>query len=278
MIELRNLTYRYPATECPALKDLSLSIEEGEFVSIVGANGAGKSTLCYALAGFIPHFYRGELTGGLQVAGHDLQSANPEQLAGEVGLVFQDPFNQISGARFTVREEIAFGLENLGVPRDQMPGRIASILELTGLEGLAERSPYKLSGGQQQRLALASVMVMAPRLLVLDEPTSQLDPAGTREVFEALRTWTEAGETTVVLAEHKLEWVAGFSDRVLVLADGRLLADGPPGSTLTSQAARQAAVGETRYTAAARLARDRGAATADGPLPVSLRQAVEFFR
>jgi energy-coupling factor transport system ATP-binding protein len=277
MIDIENLTYTYPVTSTPALRDLSLHVPAGQFCAVVGANGAGKSTLCYALAGLIPHFYQGKLGGSIEVAGHDIVQTPLSELAGEIGLVFQNPFNQITGARFTVREEVAFGLENLGVPRDEMMTRTGEALALVGLGDLADRSPYALSGGQQQRLAIASVIVMQPRVLVLDEPTSQLDPVGTREVFAALRALAETGETTVVLVEHKLEWAATFAGRVVALAEGRIVADGPPREVLTSPLMTEHGIGATRYTLAARRAQAEKLASGDRPLPVTLDEAVEFF-
>ncbi len=278
MVEIHEFTYRYPATGAPALDRVSLEVEEGSFVALIGPNGAGKSTLCYALTGFAPHFFGGDAEGRVVVAGHDLTQETPADLAGEVGLVFQDPFNQISGARFTVREELAFGLENLGVSRQEMDARIDRMLQQTGLAGLSERSPYGLSGGQQQRLALASVMIMEPRLLVLDEPTSQLDPAGTLDVFQALDALTEDRRTTVVIAEHKLEWIASFADRALLLEAGQVVDDGPPRQVLTGERALRAGLKETYYTRAARLGRDRGLVRPDRPLPVDLDAAVQYFQ
>ena len=142
-----------------------------------------------------------------------------------VGLAFQNPFNQISGAKYTVFEELAFGLENIGIPREEMKARVQDAMKLTGISDLADRSPYSLSGGQQQRVALTSILVMQPKVLVLDEPTSQMDPIGTREVFGVIRTMAERG-MTVILVEHKVEWIAQFADRVIALKDGQILLDG----------------------------------------------------
>jgi len=183
MITVQDLTYTYPGAAIPALDRLTITVPAGQVCAVIGANGAGKSTLCHALTGFIPHFFRGTLEGVLRVAGLSVPDTPLAELAGTAGLVFQNPFNQITGARFSVLEEVAFGLENLGIAREEILDRCRSALELTGLQDLADRSPFDLSGGQMQRLAIASMLAMHPRVLVLDEPTSQLDPAGTEAVF-----------------------------------------------------------------------------------------------
>jgi energy-coupling factor transporter ATP-binding protein EcfA2 len=278
MIRLSDVTYHYPRATEPALNGVTLDIPAGQFCAVIGANGAGKSTLCYTLAGFVPHFYRGNLTGRVEVAGIDVPAASLAALAGQVGLVFANPFNQITGARFTVREEIAFGLENLGVPPAEMETRIDQIMAFAGLSELADRSPFALSGGQQQRLAIASVLVMRPPVVVLDEPTSQLDPIGSKEVFAVLRDLAATDEATVVLAEQKLEWVAVFADRVIVLHEGCIVADGLPGDVLADDALRQYGLEPTRYTQAARAAAAAGLRPAGRELPVTLEEAVEYFR
>lgn len=278
MIRLHDATYFYPRATTPALDALSLEVPSGQFCAVIGANGAGKSTLCAALAGFVPHFYRGNLTGTVEVAGIDIAGSSLAELAGTVGLVFSNPFNQITGARFTVRDEVAFGLENMGVPLAEMEDRIDEILRFAGLLDLADRSPFALSGGQQQRLAIASVLVMRPKVVVLDEPTSQLDPIGSKEVFAVLHDLAATDESTVFLAEQKLEWVATFADRVIVLHEGRLVADGPPGDILASPDLERYGLMPTRYTQVARAAQSGGIHPADSDLPVTLDQAVEFFR
>lgn len=278
MIRLSNVTYSYPRGNSPALNELSFEVPAGQFCAVIGANGAGKTTLCAALAGFVPHFYRGNLTGRIEVAGIDVAESSLADLAGTVGLVFSNPFNQITGARFSVRDEIAFGLENMAVPVSEMEQRIEDIMRFAGLDGLADHSPFALSGGQQQRLAIASVLVMRPKIIVLDEPTSQLDPIGSREVFTVLHDLAATDDATVFLVEQKLEWVAVFADRVIVLHEGRLVADGPPDEILASPDLGQYGLEPTRYTRAARAAQAAGLRPVDTPLPVTLEQAVEFFR
>jgi len=275
IVNLQNVTYKYPLTDSSALQDITLQVNEGEFVAIVGPNGAGKSTLCYTLAGFVPHFFKGEITGTVEVAGHESSQSNLHEWVLNVGLAFQNPFNQISGAKYTVFEEIAFGLENTGVPREEMRQRVEDAMKLTGISDLGDRSPYSLSGGQQQRVALTSILVMQPKVLVLDEPTSQMDPIGTREVFGVIRTMAEKG-MTVILVEHKVEWIANFADRVIALHEGQILMEGSPQEVLTSELLRDKGFGISRYTSVARMARELGLWKKRN-LPVTLEEAVEGF-
>jgi energy-coupling factor transporter ATP-binding protein EcfA2 len=192
------------------------------------------------------------------------------------GIVLQNPLSQLSGVRYTVLEEVAFGLENLGVPPAQIAGRAANALEQVGLSGLEARSPHSLSGGQQQRLALASILALAPQVFVLDEPTSMLDPAGCREVFEAIAGLSRQG-AAVVIAEHRLEWIAEYATRVVALSHGRVILDGPPRQALASPQLLEAGIGWTRYTHAAHQARERGLWPAHRPLPVTLAEAIDGF-
>jgi energy-coupling factor transporter ATP-binding protein EcfA2 len=276
-VNLTKVSYQYPLTDSLALKDIDLQVNEGEFIALIGPNGAGKSTLCYTLAGFVPHFFKGQLTGSVEVTGKDLASSALNEWVLNVGLAFQNPFNQITGAKYTVYEEVAFGLENLGVPRDDIRKRVDEALGLTGIRDLADRSPYSLSGGQQQRVALTSILVMQPRVLVLDEPTSQMDPIGTREVFGVIRSLAERG-MTVIMAEHKVEWVAQFADRVVALYEGKVLMNGKPSEVLTSDGLLGKGFGISRYTSTAREAQKQGLWPKNRGLPVTLDEAVAGFK
>ncbi len=232
MLHITDLTYSYPDTDTPALRSINLSLEQGEMLLVTGGTGSGKSTLCYALAGFAPHFFRGEMAGDVTLRGRSMRESTLGEWVQHVGLVLQNPFNQITGARMTVFGEVAFGLENLGVPREQMAARVAAVLEQLDISHLAERSPYALSGGQMQRVALASILVLEPALLVLDEPTAQLDPEGTGEVFAALRRLADKG-AAVVLATHQLTEAAPLATRALVLQGGELVLEGPTRALLS---------------------------------------------
>lgn len=184
-IKVENLKYRYPNTKKLALDDLNFEIEKGSFIGIAGANGAGKSTLCQAFNGLVPGFFKGAYGGRVIIDGEETAKVPVSRLCQKVGLVFQNPFNQLSGAKETVFEEIAFGLQNFGVPADEMIKRVNEVMELLDIAEYKRRNPFDLSGGQMQRVALAGILAMKPDVIVLDEPTSQLDPAGSEEVFAA---------------------------------------------------------------------------------------------
>ena len=226
-IDIRGVSFTYDLAARPALQDVDLTVAPGEFVSIIGANGAGKSTLCAAIRGLVPHFSRGELSGTVHVQGRSVPDTPLGDLARDVGYVFQNPFTQMSGVSRTVFEELAYGLGNLGVPADEMRERVEAMLDATELQPLRDRNPFELSGGQQQRVALASILVMGQPILVIDEPTSQLDPDTTHDMFRLIGQARDQGRS-VVLVEHKMEHVATFSDRVVLLAEGRIVTSGTP--------------------------------------------------
>lgn len=221
-IIVENLKYRYPLTEDLALNDISFEIEKGEFIGIIGENGAGKTTLCQALVDLVPHFYKGAYCGKVLVGNLSVGESNIETLCTKVGIVFQNPFTQITGSKLTVYDEVAFGLENLGIERSEMLQRIDYSLKLLDIYKFKDRNPFDLSGGQMQRLAIASILAMKPEIIVLDEPTSQLDPQGSEEVFKAIQALSKEG-MTVIMVEHKLEKIAKYSDRVMLLSAGKLI-------------------------------------------------------
>ncbi len=224
IIRFENFSYSYPDTP-NVLVDINLKVEKGEALGIIGPNGAGKSTLCKAMNGLVPHFYGGYINGRVIVAGMDTMEHTVAELSTKVGLVFQEPENQLSGLALTVEEEVGFGLAMLGFPREEIKDRVREALEKVGLTGLEERSPFELSGGQQQRLAIATVLAMKPEIIVLDEPVSLLDPIGKREVFEAVKELKKTG-STLIIAEHEIEELAYIADRVIALNEGRIVLEG----------------------------------------------------
>ncbi|MDR2259019.1 MAG: ATP-binding cassette domain-containing protein [Treponema sp.] len=226
IITLKDVSYRYPRTKVWVLKGINLEIGEGEFVAVMGENGAGKTTLCKLFNGVIPHSQEGVLKGTVTVDGIVTAESSVATLAASVGIVLEDPETQL----FTtiVRNEVAFGPENLLVPPDEIRERITWALEVVGLSDYIDKPPTALSGGQKQRLAIASALAMAKKVLVLDEPTSQLDPVGTRDVFSVIREIREKYNITVIMATHKSEEIAEFADRVCILKSGTVAAYDAP--------------------------------------------------
>jgi energy-coupling factor transport system ATP-binding protein len=225
-IELRDVSYRYPTSPKKNLKNINLTVESGEFIAVIGRNEAGKTTLCNVIRGFAPHFYNGTISGSVMVNGKDVLATEIGELSSDVGYVFQNPFNQNSGVKSTVYEEISYGLENLGISREEIFRRVDEVIDLLGIGHLAGKHPMKLSGGQCQRVALASVIVMEPEVLLIDEPTSQLDPKGTEDVFKIIKMLKDRGKTTI-LVEHKIDRIAEYADRAILMDQGQIIKDGP---------------------------------------------------
>lgn len=233
LIRAKNINYKYPINDGQStLKNINFSIQRGELYSFIGKNGAGKTTLCNVIRGFIPHFHRGELNGELLIEGKDIREWSMSDLASKVGFIFQNPFTQISGVKDTVFDEIAYGLENLGIEIYEIKKRVEQIIDLLGISDLVDKNPYELSGGQKQRVAFAAVIVMNPDILVIDEPTSQLDPKGTKDIFEIIKLLKEQGKT-IILVEHKLELIAEHSDYVFVMNNGEIMLDGKAADVLS---------------------------------------------
>jgi energy-coupling factor transport system ATP-binding protein len=224
VIELKDVTFKYQLAKETILENISFSIEKGEFVALVGRNGVGKTTLCSIMRGLIPTFHTGTMSGQVLLNGLDISDMSIGDIALHVGFVFQNPFVQVSGVKQTVFEEVAYGLENLGVERSEIIRRVEEMLIQLNIDHLRFKHPMQLSGGQSQRVALVSVLVMDPEILIIDEPTSQLDPQGTEEVFETIRLLKER-KKTIILVEHKVDWVAEYADRVIVINDKRIVKD-----------------------------------------------------
>lgn len=226
IVRIEKLSFRYHRGTVPALKDINLSVRAGEFVGITGPAGAGKTTLLSCINGVIPHYYSGDFQGHVVVEGLDVAASTFRQLASHIGTVFEDPdFQMVS---ISVEEEIAFGPENLGLPSREIEVRIRDALQKTRISDLRERAISTLSGGQKQRVAISAVLSMRPNVLLLDDPTSELDPVGTQEVITALRELNRQLGITVIMVSQDVERLAENADRILLLSEGRLILDGPP--------------------------------------------------
>jgi energy-coupling factor transport system ATP-binding protein len=231
-IRMRGASYAYAGTSEPVLAEIDLDVEEGRVLAVVGPNEAGKSTLCLVAAGLAPASIGGRLSGSVAIDGDETQALKPHEAAQRCGILFQNPATQLSGTTATVWEEIAFGPRNLGLAVDEVVERVAGAMATLRIDSLAERDPNRLSGGQAQLVALASVMALRPSTLVLDEPTSQLDPSGTRLVGDALSRFAAETGTAVLIVEHKTGLVARIADEVAVLVGGRIVQRGPTSEVL----------------------------------------------
>jgi energy-coupling factor transporter ATP-binding protein EcfA2 len=234
MLTLKGVTYRYAGARSPSLYDLDLSLPDGEVVGLAGANEAGKSTLCLVASGLAPRAIRGSLSGIVAIDGDDVSDWPMYRMASSVGIAFQNPATQLSGVTETVFEEVCFGPMNLGTPKDELIRRAERALDALHISDLAGRPPEQLSGGQMQLVAVAGLLAMAPRHLVLDEPTAQLDPRGTRLVSDALIELAARG-TSILIAEHKTDLLDRLCSRVIVLDGGRIALDGPAATVLADQ-------------------------------------------
>lgn len=222
-IRIVNFTYKYPGAKEPALKNINLVVHEGEVLAIMGPNGAGKTTLCYAITGLLLHFFGGEYYGDIYVKGKSVFNTRLEELITDIGIVFQEYENQIIGS--TVKDDVSFGPLNLGLSRDEVEVRVREALKAVNLLGFEHREVHTLSGGEKQRLAIAGVLAVKPKIIVLDEPFSQLDHKGRLEVISILEKLKRIGHT-IILTEHRSEEVCKLADRVIVLYKGRVVLNG----------------------------------------------------
>ena len=271
LIEVKDLKYRYPGTTELALDGVSFTVEKGEFIGIAGENGAGKSTLSQALLGLIPQFYKGAYGGSVTVCGMDARNTPVSELCRHVGLVFQNPFNQLSGAKDTVYDEVGYGLQNLGFPPEEIRSRVESVLRCFGIWEYRDRNPFDLSGGQLQRVAICSVLAMKPDVLILDEPTSQLDPEGSEEVFHTVDELTKMG-ITIIMIEQKIEKLAGYCDRVLLMHRGHVIDYDTPRKIFSREDLYDLGVNPPAYTC---FARANALVFEDGTLPVTHAETLE---
>jgi energy-coupling factor transporter ATP-binding protein EcfA2 len=273
LIELKNVTFTYAGTVKPAIIDISLQIAKGEFVVLTGPSGCGKTTLCRCFNGLVPNFYSGKLEGHARIGGFDIRECATSSLAKTVGFVFQNPDNQLFS--LSVERDVAFGPENLGLPREETRKRVEWALAVTGTEDLRNMAPYELSGGQQQRVAIASVLAMQPEIMVLDEPTSFLDPKSSQQILQVVAKLHQEIGITVVMVEHRLDLASRFADRVVVMDEGRIVLDGPP-NQVYGEKAYLIGIGLPRVTLLFDFLRQDGAPVKESP--VTVEEAVNELR
>jgi len=273
IVEMRNLTFTYAGAGKPSILGTSIVVEPGEFVVLTGPSGCGKTTVCRCLNGLIPNFYSGEMTGELKVTELDVRKTSTMELARYVGFVFQNPENQLFS--LSVERDVAFGPENLGLPRDEIRRRVDWALQATGISHLRNNAPYELSGGQQQRAAIASVLAMKPKLIVLDEPTSFLDPKSAQDILDVISRLNRELKITIFLVEHRLDVVSRHADRVIVMDKGRVVLDGKP-FNVYGEEAWLIGIGVPKVTMLFHLLRKDGVSL--DSIPITVEDATEELR
>ena len=274
--KIENVNYKYPLEEKQVLKNINIEIKKGEFWAIIGKNGSGKTTFCNMLRRFVPDFYKGELTGTITLEDKELKDYSQKELVQKIGFVFQNPFTQISGVKDTVFDEIAYGLENLGLYKEEIISRVEKILKLLEIEKLRDRNPYDLSGGQKQRVALASIIAMDPDILVIDEPTSQLDPKGTEDIFKIINLMANEGKT-IILVEHKLELIAEYAQNILVLDEGEIILSGKAEEVLNNKILLEKEIGMTQYSILAYELEKSGKVELE-EIPITKEKTIELLK
>ena len=274
--KIENVNYKYPLEDKQALKNINIEIKKGEFWAVIGKNGSGKTTFCNMLRRFVPDFYKGELTGKIMLEDKELKNYSQKELVQKIGFVFQNPFTQISGVKDTVFEEIAYGLENLGLEKEEIISRVEEILKLLEIEKLRDRNPYDLSGGQKQRVALASIIAMDPDILVIDEPTSQLDPKGTEDIFKIINLMANEGKT-IILVEHKLELIAEYAENILVLDEGEIILSGKAEEVLNNKILLEKEIGMAQYSILAYELEKTGKVELE-EIPITKEKTVELLK
>ena len=275
MIQIQDFSFTYKSGETPALQEISLTVPDGGFLGVIGPAGAGKTTLARAIAGMIPHHYPGDFYGSVAVNGLDTVATSILDLSRLVGTVFQDVESQIISP--LVEDEMLYGLENFGVPREEIPGRIDEALERVGIADLRDRSIASLSGGQRQKVAIASIIALKPRILVLDEPTGELDPRSSRQIFSLLKELNEEQGITVILIEQKIMLLCEFASQLAVLSKGQIIRQGETRDVLSHAEELQAlGVNCPRVTTLSRLLTEKTGA--EQPVCINLDEAENMVR
>ena len=271
-VEIENYSWKYEGSKFWALNNINLKIKQGEFVGIIGPSGAGKTTLCLSLNGLIPFRVYGTLKGHVKIFGKPTVESNIYELSKKVGMVFQDPETQF--VTMSVKDEIVFGMENFGVPPDEMRKRLNWVLEKVRLKGMLDKAPSELSGGQKQRVAIASILVLYPEIFVLDEPTSDLDPVGKAEVFEIIAKIREDFDATMIVVEHEIEQISKYADRLILMNEGKILLDSPVDEFFEELELIES-VGESAPQVTELFYKMRKFGTYSGKLPLTLEDACE---
>jgi energy-coupling factor transport system ATP-binding protein len=274
-VEIKDLWFKYLLAEDWTLKNLNLTVERGEFVVLMGPSGCGKSTLMYILTGIIPNMIKGTIKGRVRVLGKDILRLQPQEIVRDIGFVFQNPDSQIIMP--SVLEEVIFGLENLGLPPDEIRERAEEIIKYVGLWEKKDLSPWSLSAGERQILAIASVLALRPKVMILDEPTSMLDHRGTKRVLDLLDRLKRDYHMTIIVVEHRIEWASEIADKIVIMDKGEFVAVGKPSEVFSNyELVKRVGVRPPMISEVFYKLMDKGVRV--DRIPVTAREAVELIK
>lgn len=275
-VKSSNLWFRYSGSSEWALREIDIEINEGEFVVLAGRSGCGKSTLLRCLNGLIPHFYEGEMIGRVEVCGLDTREHPTYILSQYAGMVFQNPDNQLFA--LTIEADVAFALENLSLPREEIRERVDWALRVMGIEELRDKSSLELSGGQKQKVAIASILAMRPKILLLDEPTSSLDPFSAKQLIDTIISLNRKYRITILIAEHRLDLLLPYASRIIIIDDGKIILDGDPKEILEKYNVIPYGVSVPRIVKVASQLKKTLGYSASDEAPLSVEEFVEILR
>lgn len=274
LIKFHNFYFRYKGNEVYALNNINLDIKKNKFILLAGETGSGKTSLIRCMNGLIPQFYSGYYKGWVEVNGMNTNKTSISDLSTFVGIVFQNPENQL--VSMNVEHEIAFGLENLGVPKAQIKKRIDEVVKLTGIEEILEKAPFEISGGEQQRVALASILALNPEILILDEPTSNLDPYFAETILNLLRKIHQEREITIIISEHRLDLLTAIVDEIILMDNGRIIEHGDKYDVVNSNNFEKLDINKPFvYSVFNKLKSEK---IYEGNIPVSLQEALNLIK
>ncbi len=277
IISISNLSFQYMRNSAPTLHDINLEIKRGDFILLSGPTGCGKTTLCRCLTGLIPHFHNGVFKGEVKVDGLNTIKVPVYEIAKKVGMVFQNPENQL--VAMNVERELGFAMENLGYPSEKIRARIEESIEKFQLESLREKAPYELSGGEQQRVAIASILTLNPDIIILDEPTSNLDPVAAKKILELLQNLNSNHNKTIIIIEHRLELASPLINRLIVMEQGSIILDGPPETILLDKNLKKIGIGIPKIVQLAEMLKEEGLLFERVPLtPAELAEKIQSIK
>jgi len=274
LIKFNNFHFRYKGNEEYALKNINLEIRSNRFILLAGETGSGKTSLIRCLNGLIPQFYAGYYKGYAEISGKNTTETTISELSSEVGIVFQNPENQL--ITMNVEHEIAFGLENLGIPREEIKKRIKEVVEITEIESIIDKAPFEISGGEQQRVAIASILVLEPKIIVLDEPTANLDPLFAKKILNLLKKIQVEKKMTVIISEHRMDLILPLVDDIILMKESEIIAHGPKDKIINSNTFENLNINKPKIYSIFNELKNRNQFQQD--IPVSIQDAISSLK